>query len=166
MKRRPVDERKPKICFAVIVKYIIMSIVFSFIIYGVDVTVLGAIDKSPIAQVGNSYITLYEVHNTGAAFNLFAGQQDAIIVASFLAVAALAFSVLVFSTRLTQSAISAISFLSAGITMNMLSRIEFGFVIDYVSINNSNFPVFNTADIMIVVGAIGLILSLFTFNER
>ena len=49
--------------------------------------------------------------------------------------------------------------------MNMVARINDGYVIDYISINSMpNFPVFNTADIMIVFGAIGLIMALFSKN--
>lgn len=165
MARRPVKETRPLVDFGVIIKYIALYIVFAVVIFGVDSVVLNAINMSPTHQVGNQHLTLFEVHNTGAAFNLFAGHPETIIVASFLAVAALVFCVLVFSSRLTQTAISAMALLSAGITMNMAARINQGYVIDYISINTMpNFPVFNTADIMIVFGAIGLVMALFSRN--
>ena len=165
MARRPVKETRPLVDFGVIIKYIALYIVFALVVFGVDSVVLNAINMSPTQQVGNGHLTLFEVHNTGAAFNLFAGQPETIIVASFLAVAALVFCVLVFSSKLTQTAISAMALLSAGITMNMVARINDGYVIDYISINSMpNFPVFNTADIMIVFGAIGLIMALFSKN--
>ena len=106
---------------------------------------------------------MYEVHNTGAAFNLFAGHSEMIITASFLAVAAMAFIIIMFSSRITHTAVSAMALLSAGITMNMIDRINHGYVIDYIHCNfMPSFPVFNTADIMIVFGALGLILALFS----
>ena len=163
MARRPVKETRPLIDFGVIIKYIALYIVFALVVFGVDSVVLNAINMSPTQQVGNQHLTLFEVHNTGAAFNLFAGQPETIIVASFLAVAALVFSVLVFSSRLSQTAVSAMALLSAGITMNMIDRINHGYVIDYIHCNfMQSFPVFNTADIMIVFGALGLILALFS----
>ena len=138
---------------------------FALVIFGIDSVVLNALSMSPTQQVGNQHLTLFEVHNTGAAFNLFAGQPETIIVASFLAVAAMVFSVLVFSSKLTHTAVSAMALLSAGITMNMASRINLGYVIDYININAlPNFPVFNTADIMIVFGALGLVMALFSKN--
>ena len=145
--------------FAVI-RYVALTILFSVIIYGMKLIVLTATNASPSGQVGNGMLTLYEVHNTGAAFSLFQNQPEMIIIASFLTVAVLAFIVIIMSVRLTQSAISSISLLSAGIIMNMSERLSQGYVIDYVHCNFlNNFSVFNTADIMIVCGALGLILT-------
>lgn len=146
-----------------IVRYLALSIVFSVIIYAMKLIVLHATSISPTGQVGNGMLTLYEVHNTGAAFNLFHNQPEMIIVASFLAVAAIAFAAIVMSARLTQTAISAMALLSAGIFMNLTERISQGYVIDYIHCDfMPTIPVFNTADIMIVFGALGLVMSVLT----
>lgn len=163
MSRRRHREERPIIDFFAIIKYIALSIVFALITFGVNKIVMTAIDMSPTNQVGNGMLTLYEVHNTGAAFNLFAGQSEMIITASFFAVALMAFVVLIFSSKLTYTAISSMALLTAGITMNMVERIQHGYVIDYIHCNfMPNFPVFNTADIMIVFGALGLVIALFS----
>lgn len=163
MSRRRYREDRPIIDFFAIIKYLVLSIVFALITFGVNKIVMTAIDMSPTNQVGNGMLTLYEVHNTGAAFNLFAGQSEMIITASFFAVALMAFIVLIFSSRLTYTALSAMALLTAGITMNMIDRIHHGYVIDYIHCNfMPNFPVFNTADIMIVFGALGLVIALFS----
>lgn len=164
MSRRPTRrEYKPPIDMFTIMKYCALFTVFALVIFGVNKIVLTAIDMSPTQQVGNGMLTLYEVHNTGAAFNLFAGQSEMIITASFLAVAAMAFIIIMFSSKITHTAVSAMALLSAGITMNMIDRINHGYVIDYIHCNfMQSFPVFNTADIMIVFGALGLILALFS----
>ncbi len=163
MSRRRNREHTPIIDIFTIAKYVALFIVFALVVFGVDKIVLTAIDMSPTQQVGNGMLTLYEVHNTGAAFNLFAGHSEMIITASFLAVAAMAFIVIVSSSRITHTAVSAMALLSAGITMNMAARINYGYVIDYIHCNfMSGFPVFNTADIMIVFGALGLVIALFS----
>lgn len=163
MSRRRHREERPIIDFFAIIKYIALSIVFALITFGVNKIVMTAIDMSPTNQVGNGILSLYEVHNTGAAFNLFAGQSEMIITASFFAVALMAFVVLIFSSKLTYTAISSMALLTAGITMNMVERIQHGYVIDYIHCNfMPNFPVFNTADIMIVFGALGLVIALFS----
>lgn len=155
--------KEPLIDIFTIVKYFILWILFALVAYGVKVVVMMALSASPTRQVGNGILTLYEVHNTGAAFNLFSSQPEMIIMASFLAVALITFVVLIASGKITQTAVSAMAALSAGITMNMLERINQGYVIDYIHCNFlENFPVFNVPDIMIVVGAIGLMLSLLT----
>ena len=163
MSRRRHREERPIIDFFAIIKYIALSIVFALITFGVNKIVMTVIDMSPTNQVGNGILSLYEVHNTGAAFNLFAGQSEMIITASFFAVALMAFVVLIFSSKLTYTAISSMALLTAGITMNMVERIQHGYVIDYIHCNfMPNFPVFNTADIMIVFGALGLVIALFS----
>lgn len=163
MSRRPNREYRPIVDMFTIMKYCALFVVFALVIFGVNKIVLTAIGMSPTQQVGNGMLTLYEVHNTGAAFNLFAGHSEMIISASFLAVAAMAFIIIMFSSRITHTAVSAMALLSAGITMNMIDRINQGYVIDYIHCNfMPSFPVFNTADIMIVFGALGLILALFS----
>ena len=146
-----------------VIRYVALSILFEVIIFGMRTIVQMATAASPTGQVGNGMLTLYEVHNTGAAFNLFQGQPEMLIIASFLVIAVMAFIVIMMSTKLTQTAISAMALLTAGIAMNMSERVQYGYVIDYIDCNFlPSFPVFNTADIMIVCGAIGLIMAILT----
>ncbi len=146
-----------------IVKYFVLYILFALICFGMKSVVMTALAASPTKQAGNGILTLYEIHNTGAAFNLFAGQQEMIITASILVIAVLTLIVLIASGKLTQTTVSAMAALSAGITMNMYERITQGYVIDYIRCEFlPDFPMFNVPDIMIVVGAVCLILSLFT----
>ena len=163
MQRREKEEPKSLINTGNIIHFIALSIVFAAVIYGVKMVVLGALDISPTKEAGNGLVSLFEVHNTGAAFNLFAGQPEMIMCFSFLALLALCFVVLVFSAKLSKSAISSMALLTAGIAMNFCERVTQGFVIDYIHLDfMQNFPVFNTADIMIVFGALGIVISLLT----
>ena len=148
-----------------IVKYVILTIVFSLVIFGINHLVLRALAISPTGQVGNGMLTLYEVHNTGAAFNLFANQPETIVMASFIILAIILLVILTRSARLSHNAVSSMALLSSGILMNLADRLSHGYVIDYINCNFApNIPVFNTADILIVCGALGIILSLFTRN--
>ena len=157
------NEPKSLLDMVVIIKYIVLSIVFSLAIFGLREVVMYALSLSPTKQVGNGILTLYEIHNTGAAFNLFAGQTEMIITASFIALAIIAFAVLILST---QTAISGMSLLSSGILMNMIERLSHGYVIDYIYCNFApTFPMFNIADVMIVFGALGIVMSLFSKNR-
>ena len=144
-------------------KYFGLWILFSLIAIGIKSVVLSAIQLSPTGAVGNGILTLFEVHNSGAAFNLFAGQSDAIIAASFFAVAIITFVLIIKSKRIPNTAIPAMSFLSTGITLNMLERIQHGYVIDYIKCEFiKDFPIFNVQDIMIVIGAICLVMAIIT----
>ncbi len=162
--RRQRDERRePIIDIYNIFKYAVISIILALIAFGVKKLVLMALSMSPTGQVGNGMLTLYEVHNTGAAFNLFAGQPEMLITTSFFAVAIIAFVLIITSAKQSGTAVSAMAALSAGIVMNMLDRISNGYVIDYIHCNFApNLPVFNVPDIYIVVGAVCLVLSVLT----
>ena len=146
-----------------IFKYAVVWIVLSLVAFGVKKLVMTGISMSPTGSVGNGMLTLSEVHNTGAAFNLFAGQPEMIITASFLAVALITFVMIITSTKQSGTAVSAMAALAAGITMNMMERINLGYVVDYIHCDFApNIPVFNVPDIFIVVGACCLILSVLT----
>ena len=161
--KRQREEKAPLFDIYSVFKFIVIWLVLSFAAFGVKKIVMMALSASPTGKVGNGVLTLYEVHNTGAAFNLFAGQQEMIITASFFAVAIISFILIVTSSKQSGSAISAMSALCAGITMNMIERINLGYVIDYIYCEFApNIPMFNVPDIYIVVGAIGLILSVLT----
>ncbi len=146
-----------------ITKFFGLWIAFAIIAFGVKAAVMKGISLSPTGEVGNGILTLYRVENTGAAFNMFSGQTSAIIAAGVIALVVLTLIVLTLSSKLPQSSIPALSFLSAGITMNTIERLFDGYVTDYIHCNFiENFPVFNVPDIMIVIGAICLALAVIT----
>ena len=157
---RQQNEKESMIDMYNIFKYAVIWIILSLVAFGVKRLVMMGISMSPTGEVGNGILTLREVHNTGAAFNLFAGQPEMIITASFFAVAIISFLLIVTSGKQSSTAVSAMAALSAGITMNMLERIELRYVVDYIHCDFApNIPVFNVPDIFIVVGSVCLILS-------
>ena len=155
------DRNEPKINSGSIMKYIFLTIVFSLVIYGVNTAVMNGIKLSPILKVGNGIISLYEIHNYGAAFNLFKGQTDALIVFAVVAVICMFLFICKCSKKLSHNAISSMALLSSGIIMNMYERIVHNYVIDYIHLDFApNAPMFNTADILIVCGVFGILLYL------
>ncbi|MBQ4122774.1 signal peptidase II [bacterium] len=147
-----------KFDFGLIFKFVSLNVVYCFLIYLVRNILLQAILDSPRHKLGNDIISLYEVHNRGAAFNLFENQPDLIIAASFFAVLVISFIVFTASTKLSHSLVSAMACLTSGIIMNVVDRTMYGFVIDYIQIGIiPGLPVFNLADVLIVAGAIGII---------
>lgn len=149
--------------FGAVVQYFALTIIFALLVFGVNFVVRMAIEASPTGRCGNGILTIYEVHNTGAAFNLFSGQPEMLISASVLAILAIIFCVFVFSAKLSNASIAPLGLLTAGISMNTFERIVNGYVFDYIHCDFlPDFPVFNTADMMIVIGAICLVLSVFS----
>ncbi len=123
--------------------------------------ILEKITKLTIFHNKNPFFSIYEIHNSGAAFNILANQQNFIIISSIIAIIILTVIQIKYSAKISAYSSFAMGLLSAGISMNTLERINYGYVIDYFYINLiPNMPVFNIADIMIVLGAIFLICSI------
>jgi len=95
------------------------------------------------------------VHNNGAAFSILSGNKILLIGIGLLAVIGIV--LYIFKTDyLSDMDMFIYSLLLGGILGNLVDRILHGYVIDYISviIGKSYFPVFNFADICIVLGVI------------
>ena len=94
------------------------------------------------------------IKNTGAAFGILPGQQWFLIIVSTLVVVAL----LVFAHKLGRSLLVQLSLalMIGGATGNLLDRLFLGWVIDFIDFRI--WPVFNLADIALVMG-VGLLLT-------
>lgn len=107
---------------------------------------------SPIVLV-KRLLYLTHVRNTGAAFGLMPGQQSLFILTSVLVLAGIG---LYWWRARPRSLVLALSLglVAGGALGNLIDRIAFGRVTDFVDIRI--LPVFNFADMAIVTGAIGL----------
>ena len=104
------------------------------------------------------------VKNYGAAFNIFSGS----II--FLSLISIFFSVLLIYLIFRKNTLNAFdlysySFILGGTIGNGIDRIYKGYVVDFISLNIINFPVFNIADISINIGFIFLLYKIFKNNR-
>jgi len=104
------------------------------------------------------------VKNYGAAFNIFSGSRV------FLSFISIIFSIILIYLILRKNTLNSLdlysySFILGGTIGNGIDRILKGFVIDFINLNNINFPVFNIADISINIGFILLLYNIF-INKR
>ena len=95
------------------------------------------------------------VRNTGAAWSMLEGNRIFLILISFIAIG------LVYWFMIKDKKIEAIEeigygILLGGIVGNLMDRVILGYVIDFISIyiGSYAFPIFNVADIGIVVGTL------------
>ena len=109
-----------------------------------------------------NFLNLTYVRNTGAAFSILEDGRIFLIIVSFLAL----FLILnhLNKKKLTKIDYFAFSFLIAGIAGNLMDRIIHGYVIDYINFEIIHFPIFNFADILIIVGA--LTLFIYSFKKE
>lgn len=107
-----------------------------------------------------NFLNITYVRNTGAAFSLFENNTWLLIVIGVLAVIGL----IIYIGKLADIPdydIFTYSLLLGGVLGNLVDRVMRGYVIDYISLNifGYYFPVFNFADICIVVSMILIIVS-------
>lgn len=130
----------------------------------VDLVSKALLDGKTI-EVINGFFGFVSVHNTGASFGVFAGAQTFFIVISILfALGMLAFDIFY------KKGFGANGWYRVGFTMilggllgNLIDRIAFGYVRDFVHLEFMDFPVFNVADIALTIGCICIIVFLIFF---
>lgn len=97
---------------------------------------------------GIFHITL--VHNRGAAFGILKNQIPLFIITSLFAIILIYFNLK--KNRQSKSYSIALSLILAGALGNLIDRLFFGYVIDFLDFRI--WPVFNVADSAITIGAI------------
>ncbi len=114
-------------------------------------------------EVIPGFFALTHVHNTGGAFGLFAGKASSIRTAFFLAVSCLSLGVIFYLyTTIARGKLwvaAAFSLIFAGALGNLIDRIRFGEVVDFLDFytGTTHWPAFNVADSAICVG-VGILL--------
>ena len=106
----------------------------------------------------DDFFSLTYVLNDGAAFSLFASKTYLLVLIALLC---LFFIIYELKNNLDDRIISiGYSLVLAGLLGNFIDRLIDGYIIDYLSfkILELNFPVFNLADILIVVGIVVVII--------
>lgn len=102
-----------------------------------------------------NFLNITYVYNTGAAFSLLSGNTWLLILIGIFAVIGFSFYIVKLE-HLKDFDIFTYSLLLGGIFGNLFDRIMHGYVIDYISLNifGYHFPIFNFADMCIVIGTI------------
>lgn len=116
--------------------------------------------NSSIRLISNFFNLTY-VTNTGAAWSILSGGRVFLIIAAFV-VLFLIYILFIRNKYLNRMEELYYGLITGGIIGNLLDRIFYGYVIDYLDFNifGYNFPVFNLADILITVGAFIMIIEI------
>ena len=118
---------------------------------------LNVVPEKGIELIKN-FFYIIEVKNTGGAWGIFSGNVAFLAVISLFVIVMLYFF-LRSEKKLNKLSITYYGLLFAGIIGNCIDRIVNGYVTDFLNffIFGYDFPVFNVADILIVVG-VGLMI--------
>lgn len=121
---------------------------------------------SYLYKIDNSIFSILHTNNTGSSFGLF--QNNAHLLAYF------GIGVIVFFIYYIYRYVSfndklillSLTLFSAGVLGNVIERLKFGYVIDYIKLNFINFPIFNMFDIMICSGCVLYIVFVLFFSKK
>ncbi|MDY0234408.1 MAG: signal peptidase II [Gudongella sp.] len=117
-------------------------------------------DKRPIVLI-NNLIELHFVKNYGAAFGIMQNKRWFFIVITLIVLMAIIIFIIKNNYILHKLTKIALGSLLGGATGNLIDRIRLSYVVDFIKVDLGrlyDFPVFNIADIFIVVGTILLVL--------
>lgn len=142
-----------------------MIILISFIVIIIDfITKLiisnNLVMNSSVEIISNFFYLTY-THNYGGAWSIFDNSTLFITIVSFLIIIGIIYYL--FKNKVTKKIeIVGYSLLLGGAIGNLIDRIVYGYVIDFFDfyIFGYDFPIFNVADIGIVVGIILLLVSM------
>lgn len=124
----------------------------------------------PIGSVTvlEGFLDLTFVENRGAAFGMLHGQRWFFVVLTI--VVSIVIVVAYFKMPQTKEyhfVRTALVLLLAGAVGNLIDRVMNGYVVDFLEVTFISFPVFNLADIYVVIGAFALaFLILFVIKEE
>lgn len=106
-----------------------------------------------------AYFRVTHIHNTGTAFSMFAGTGRINLIISILAFVVSILIVVIFPRIERQERLlrAAVILQLGGTVGNLISRVQYGYVLDFISIGN--FAVFNIADASLVTGASLMVLA-------
>ena len=117
-------------------------------------------EEQPIFEIG--FFQLIHIHNTGAVFGLFQGQSFALTIVALVSVVVLLVYALFIYRRFPfvddMLGKSALGLVLGGTVGNLIDRLHFGYVTDFISIGI--WPAFNIADSAVTVGVIVFAYSL------
>ena len=100
----------------------------------------------------NPIFSITHTTNTGSAFGMFANKSFPLAVFGLFALIILTYYVYKNITFNDKLELLAITLFSSGTLGNLIERLQYGYVIDYIKLNFIEFPVFNSFDIMICLG--------------
>ncbi len=108
-----------------------------------------------------NFFSINYLKNTGAAFSILTNQTFILIIISFIIIFVLD-RLLTKEKNLNNISVISIGLILGGIFGNLLDRIIYKGVIDYLSfkIFSYDFPVFNLADIAITIGTLLLLFNM------
>ncbi|MBQ5825488.1 MAG: signal peptidase II [Clostridia bacterium] len=110
-----------------------------------------SLTQGEVISVIADFIQLRYVENTGAAFSLFEGKTEILTVFSALVMVVGIYLIFARKIKSKVMLVSVVLIMGGGLG-NLIDRVVYHFVVDYIEVLFIDFPVFNFADSFITVG--------------
>jgi len=144
-----------------------LAIIMLTIIVAVDqvtktYVLMGTVDDIQISQ----FLNIVHAWNEGISFGLFSGDNSNVILMFITGIIALIFTILLLKTEKQIMSI-AYAFVVGGALGNLIDRIRYRAVFDFIDLHMENFhwPTFNVADAFICVGGVILFWNILFDNK-
>lgn len=128
--------------------------------------IYGACKENGKINIIKGVICFEAVENTGASFGIFSGKTTALTVVSIICAAVLLLFLFYSYNRRNLWLRSALVLILAGAVGNIVDRLAFGYVRDFIYFELIDFAVFNFADSCLTVGTIVLIIYVIFFYSK
>ena len=146
----------------------ILYLLFSLLMIAADyVTKALTLANMPIGStipLWDGVFHLTHIRNYGAAFSIMAGQRFFLILLPMIVIIAVVLFVIAKRPK-NKLLLLSLSMIASGGIGNLIDRIRFGYVVDFLDFRLINFPIFNVADIFVTVGA-ALFIALLLFSKE
>ena len=150
-------------------KIFIYSLIWLLLDQISKITVTNLMELGESISIIPNFFYLTYVTNTGAAWSILEGSRIFLILVSFVAIF-LAYFFMIKDKKIDKIEEVCYGLLLGGILGNLIDRVVFGYVIDFfhLILESYHFPIFNIADIGIVIGTFIVIFIMLKedFNEN
>ena len=141
----------------------IMIIIITFLVFLFDIlskiVVINYLQLEESVKVINNFLYLTYVRNTGAAWSILSNNSYVVLGISLLIIVGIIWYIWKnkIDNRFEKVAYSLVL---GGAIGNFINRLFYGYVIDFIDIKifGYDYPIFNLADVFIVIGVILLII--------
>lgn len=122
----------------------------------------------PAFNIVNGVLELNYLENKGAAFGMLQNQKAFFIFVAVVILGVIGYILFKVPERKKYRILHLLlSLIAAGAIGNMIDRIRFDYVVDFIYFVLINFPIFNVADIYVTVSTVALVfLLLFVYKEN
>ncbi|MBQ8749565.1 MAG: signal peptidase II [Clostridia bacterium] len=141
------------IVYLIFALLVVLDIITKIVTDGIDLTVIEGV------------LSFESAYNKGAAWSMFSEHTIILALTSLIfVIVAIVFDI---KTKMKKTLLYNFAFtlILAGAFGNAIDRLFLGYVRDFIKLDFMNFPIFNVADCMLVVGVILLAIYILTYKE-